>query len=171
MTAPCAAPLAPPGTLLTGCNFIRALLACISTAAHSIDCAVFLAARPGRHATREYAALWTALTLAPSRSLRCRALLQYHAPASPLHNAQLAAADALRSAGWSVRTTPRNRTLHAKFWIIDSAHVLLGSHNLTGRAAATNIEASIHLTAPQHANALRALYTALWADSSPTQLH
>lgn len=168
-TAPLA--LAPPGTLLTGPHYLRALLALVATATASIDCALFLAACPGRAPVPGYLALWDALSQAPMRSLRCRALLQTHPPRSPLYNSQTGAAFALHAAGWSVRYTPPNRTLHAKFWILDTHHILIGSHNLTGRALGENIEASIHIAQRQTAVALRALYSALWATSTPHLLH
>lgn len=161
----------PAGVLLHGPHYLRALLAIISRAAISIDCALFLAACPGRYAPPGFAELWHALTLAPPRGLHCRALLQQHSPRSPLHHAHTAAAFALAAAGWRVRMSHPARTLHAKFWIVDTRHVLIGSHNLTGRALAANVETSIHVDNPDHALNLRTFFSQQWATATPEPTH
>jgi phosphatidylserine/phosphatidylglycerophosphate/cardiolipin synthase-like enzyme len=149
--------------ILTGPDYLRRLLDLLYRAHLSVELCVYLAAPPGRDASRAYLDLWHALTHAPARGVTCRALLHTHPAASVLLRAHLTAATTLAAAGWRVRFTRPPAVQHAKFWIVDGLHALVGSHNLTESATTRNGEASVYLNAKTVARDLRWLFNRAWS--------
>jgi phosphatidylserine/phosphatidylglycerophosphate/cardiolipin synthase-like enzyme len=87
--------------------------------------------------------VWSLLTAAPRRGIRCTAVIASHAEGSPHQQNNNVAADELQLAGWTVRRYPQRPVMHAKLIIIDEAALIAGSHNLTRAALEHNRELSI----------------------------
>jgi len=87
-----------------------------------------------------YVELADELISAQARGVAVRVLLE---PNLGTDNANLQTAETLRDGGVAVRWADPSRTNHAKFLIIDSKTVLVGSHNWSWHAMNTNREASV----------------------------
>jgi phosphatidylserine/phosphatidylglycerophosphate/cardiolipin synthase-like enzyme len=152
--------------LISGPDYLRAMAELVSRASRAIDLAIYLAAAPHPRPPAPPPAPWLQLLEAPTRGVRCRALL----PATPRPSDRAmwtaAAADRLATAGWTVRRAALSRPLHAKLLIADGAEVILGSHNLTATAAARNNEVSCLIQSAPYATHAAALFSAWWQHAS-----
>lgn len=68
----------------------------------------------------------------------------------------------LQSVGIRARQLPDRRTLHTKMMIVDGDTLVIGSHNFTRNAFASNIETSIIVTIPSEVTRLHEFFNNLY---------
>lgn len=98
--------------------------------------------------------MYRAILDAPSRGALCMAIMPdmlRHTP-TPYLNARSIAE--MREAGWTVRHPRDGNLLHAKTWLFDHRHSIIGSHNLTEQALLRNHDLSILIDCPRFAERL-----------------
>ena len=138
-----AAAIIAPVRLLSGDDYAPEVIRRIGAARDSIRLAMYAisAAWPAR-GSREHD-VFTALAGAPARGIRCSAVLASHPRGTKTARYNLSAAVKLIEAGWIVRWAPPGRLLHAKFMQFDQEAAIIGSHNISHSAIASNIDLSV----------------------------
>ena len=68
----------------------------------------------------------------------------------------------LTAVGIKVRQLKDRRTMHSKLLIIDGSTLVIGSHNFTRNAFASNIESSIIVTIPENVTRLHEFFNNLY---------
>jgi phosphatidylserine/phosphatidylglycerophosphate/cardiolipin synthase-like enzyme len=106
-----------------------------------------------------------AMMAAPTRGVLCRIILATPKPRPRPSEWNNEAADLLAQAAWKVRRHPHAQMMHAKLWVIDNRYTLIGSHNLSGTAATSNMDASILLDHQQTAIYAKAEWLNWWERS------
>lgn len=154
-----------PATLLVSRDYLPALLTRIGAADRSIVLVSYVVSPVIK--TKKGAA-WTvlqALGRASCRHVGVRVVLER----SPRERAGSAAARTacrmLIDMGARARLGPPGLTVHSKYVVLDSLHVLVGSHNLTNRSLTRNYEVSLMLAERQIALELSIGFQRLWERS------
>lgn len=96
-----------------------------------------------------------ALCQAAQRGLSVNVLLHNEPPRRPLYAINRHTASRLQRHGVAVRFALSSRVCHAKFFVIDSHTLILGSHNISQRATTANLEVGLLLNSPPDALRLR----------------
>lgn len=145
----------------------RHLIGMLTTARRSIMTAQFAASPIVTTTPAAYRQLMDAAHAAARRGVVCSMVLAQAGPRNPQSSASLLAASQLIAAGWRVRWAPAGRLMHAKMWVFDASHVVIGSHNLTESAMSANHEASLIATDAASAADAAQWFGLLWAKSAP----
>jgi phosphatidylserine/phosphatidylglycerophosphate/cardiolipin synthase-like enzyme len=123
---------------LIGSDYPKKLVALIDSAKKNIDIAVYdwrwYIDQPGHPAQ----ALNLAIVRAVRRGVQVRAVV---------NTAHIV--PTLQNVGIRAKIIPQRKTLHAKLVIVDNETLVIGSHNFSRNAFASNIETSIMVDIPQ----------------------
>lgn len=117
----------------------------INKAERSIDLAAYaVSARWQKLATDKYN-VYQALLDAPARGVRCRCVIATHKRTAVTSRFNIYSSRALAEKKWLIRHAPRSKLMHMKMIIVDNLYVVVGSHNISRSAAASNIDLSLCL--------------------------
>ena len=151
--------------LLTGSSWAPSMCAAISNAKKSVLLVQYsVSSRWGNHANDQYN-VYRELLAAPTRGVRCSALLAEHRRTASTKRFNRYAGVAMLESGWSVHGVSSSNLLHAKILIIDSSFIIIGSHNITRTASIENIETSLAMTGEDFCKPFIEFFWGLWADS------
>lgn len=121
----------------------RELANIIDGAERSIRLAMYQLSPDASTSTHIMKALWHALRAAPSRGVKCSAILGSSLMAAPGTMAADRSRQALEDAGWLAVCSRSPKVMHAKTCVFDETRTLIGSHNWTGAALSANTETSV----------------------------
>lgn len=121
----------------------RELANIIDGAEQSIRLAMYQLSPEASTSTHIMKALWHALRAAPSRGVKCSAILGSSLMAAPGTMAADRSRQALEEAGWLAVCSRSPKVMHAKTCVFDETRTLIGSHNWTGAALSANTETSV----------------------------
>lgn len=121
----------------------RELANIIDGAERSIRLAMYQLSPDASTSTHIMKTLWQALRAAPSRGVKCSAILGSSLMAAPGTMAADRSRQALQDAGWLAVCSRSPKVMHAKTCVFDEARTLIGSHNWTGAALSANTETSV----------------------------
>lgn len=107
------------------------------------------------------------LASAAQRGVHCRAILGNPAPGAGGQHYNQGAAQRLARAGWGLRLFQGPRVLHEKYWLIDRQLCVLGSHNVSRAAAASNWDTSLVIDATNVADLLWRQFWGRWRTATP----
>lgn len=99
----------------------------------------------------------------------CRAILGHPKQSERVASFNMAAANALQTAGWSVRIMPARRVLHEKIWVFDKQLAVIGSHNVSISNATTNLDCSVGIKSTIFAEDLINSWWKHWHLAEPYQ--
>lgn len=151
--------------LLTGDTWAPSLSLLIKNSKRSIDVSAFaLTPKWPRLISAKYN-VFSALAKAPKHCSHCRIVFATHKTKSRSGHFNHKANEIFTESGWQIRWHPRARLLHAKFFIIDRSIIVLGSHNVSSAAAASNVDMSIALDSPLVVADLQRKFDKIWKDS------
>lgn len=151
--------VAPPEhdiALLTGDTWAPTVCAALRAARRSILLAQYSISTAWPKHVSAMSNVLGALLEAPPQVPECIAVLAIHKASSASANFNRRAHSALESAGWLVRRPPASKLLHAKLYVIDYEHVILGSHNCSVANSATNTDLSVMMSGKATAAAFAA---------------
>jgi len=154
-----------PATLLVSRDYLPALLARIRAAQRSVVLVSYVVSPVIK--TKKGAA-WTvlqALGQASCRRVAVRVVLERSPRERAGSRAARTACRMLIDMGAKARLGPPGLTVHSKYAILDTLHVLVGSHNLTNRSLNRNYEVSVMLAERQIALELSIGFQRLWQRS------
>jgi phosphatidylserine/phosphatidylglycerophosphate/cardiolipin synthase-like enzyme len=132
-------------------NFVDEVVPIINIAVQSIDIIVFQWRFYKRDLDNKVSRFNRAIADAVKRGVRVRCLVQ-----------QASAVNELKNMGCQARKLQTKRLLHAKLLIIDGNGIVLGSHNYTMHAFASNYEASVFFILDDKQNAFSKYFSNLW---------
>lgn len=160
-----APPVTPPVplTILSGDDYGPYVCAALDGASLTIDAALYSVSSRWPKRAAEHSNVLQRLLNAPSRGVRCSAVLAAHRKHSSTAAFNVRAANVLRDHGWRVRWSPQSRLLHAKYICIDRQLVILGSHNIAHTAVARNIDLSVAFHSPSAAQEFIGWYAGVFA--------
>jgi phosphatidylserine/phosphatidylglycerophosphate/cardiolipin synthase-like enzyme len=152
--------------LLTGADFEQRFAALIGETNGAISIAVYQASAAWSQPGIARSAIFDKLIAAAQSGRSCKIVMAQPMPGSPALTFNAQARAELEAAGWLVRFAPAVPPLHAKVYCLAPYWTIIGSHNLSNRAATGNIEASILTNKTNlHAQAL-ALFAAAFEAGS-----
>jgi phosphatidylserine/phosphatidylglycerophosphate/cardiolipin synthase-like enzyme len=151
--------------LLTGSSWAPALCAAIRNAEKSVKIVQYsVSSRWGKRTNDQYN-VYRELLQAPTRGVRCSAILAEHRRTAATKRFNRQAGAAMRESGWAVKGVSASNLLHAKIVIIDDKFVIVGSHNITRTASIENIDVSLAMTGEEYSKQFIEFFWSLWADS------
>lgn len=152
-------------TLLSGNNWAPALSSLIKNSTTSIDMTAFMCSPAWPRLVSADFNVFAALESAARRGVFCRIIFATKKNQFNLVPFNYKAHCKLFDAGWLVRWHPRTQTLHAKFFIIDSKLIVIGSHNVSRAAASSNVDMSIALDSHLAVISLQNVFNKIWSRS------
>jgi phosphatidylserine/phosphatidylglycerophosphate/cardiolipin synthase-like enzyme len=97
----------------------------------------------------------------------CRAILGHPKQSERVASFNMAAANAMQEAGWSVRIMPARRVLHEKIWVFDKRVAVIGSHNVSISSAVANLDCSVGIHSEIFASELMTSWWRHWNLAEP----
>ena len=151
-----------PATLLVSRDYLPALLARIGAAERSIVLVSYVVSPLIKTTTGPAWTVLQALGQASCRRVGVRVILERSPRERAGSRAARTACRMLIDMGARARLGPPGLTVHSKYAVLDTLHVLLGSHNLTNRSLTRNYEVSVMLAETQIALELSIGFQRLW---------
>jgi phosphatidylserine/phosphatidylglycerophosphate/cardiolipin synthase-like enzyme len=116
---------------IIGQAILQELLVQSESASKQIDAFFYSATLPNARSPMQMVKAFNSMKAAPSRGIKCRAILASWADTSPQAAESLKFASSLRYAGWDCRFAKAIPIMHPKAWLFDNKTLIVGSHNST----------------------------------------
>jgi len=129
--------------LLPDEKYLKAITNAISKAEKCIDIMAFKVEMTHSKRGRKLLDFWAILINKAHQGVKVRMITNQKGNGSHIPNSNLYAMNELKKNGVEVRTLPGTRICHAKVIVIDNFKTFVGSHNLSVRSCANNLEASV----------------------------
>lgn len=147
-------------------DFLPALLSIFSLAEREILISTFKFQIPNNRPGDPVNAIYKSLIQAKRKGIDIKIITNIHTRSKVGYGYNKVSADYLKKYSIETRGYKNSRIIHAKYVIVDSQYMLIGSHNITKKAITKNHEASIFVDDCTYASNLWLYFYSIWNETA-----